>query len=201
VKNPTQKKTRQGWLDEAIVLLMAEFKPEGLKLPKYRATIGLPSSGAFASKKRTIGQCFYAECSSDKTTEIMISPTRDKPLEILETTAHEMVHGTLGSGFGHGAVFKKLATSIGLVGKMTATEPGPEFLKRTKPILKTLGAFPHKKLDITIGQKKQSTRMVKVTCQSNDCGMVFRTSKKWIEAPNLHGQMTCPICNTYAKIG
>ena len=73
-------KNRQEWLDQAIIMLMVEFKAEGLKLPKYRATIGLPSRGAFAAKKRTIGQCFYPECSKDKTTEIMISPTRDKPL-------------------------------------------------------------------------------------------------------------------------
>ena len=75
-----------------------------------------------------------------------------------------MVHGTLGAGFGHGKEFRTLATSIGLVGKMTATEPGPIFKTRTKHILKTLGAYPHKKLDVTIGAKIQTTRMIKVTC-------------------------------------
>jgi hypothetical protein len=193
------KKTRQEWLDQAIILLMAEFKPEGLKLPKYRATIGLPSSGGFASKKRTIGQCFYPECSADKTTEIMISPTRDKPGEILETTAHEMVHGTLGAGHGHGPKFRALATSIGLVGKMTATEPGPIFKARTKTILKTLGGFPHKKIDVNLSRKKQTTRMVKVTCQSAECGMVFRTSNKWIDASGE--DMGCPICSGRTTIG
>ena len=187
------KKTRQEWLDQAIVLLAVE----GLKLPKYRATIGLPSSGGFSHKKRTIGQCFYPECSADKTTEIMISPTRDKPMEILETTAHEMVHGTLGAGFGHGPKFRALATSIGLVGKMTATEPGPVFIARTKMILKTLGDFPHRKINVDVGRKKQSTRMVKVTCM--DCGMVFRTSNKWIEAS--YDVMDCPICHGPTKFG
>jgi hypothetical protein len=192
-----QKKTRQEWLDEAIVLLMMEFGPEGLKLPKYRATIGLPSKGAFAEKKRTVGQCFYPECSTDKTTEIMISPTRDKPLEILETTTHEMVHGTLGAGFGHRKEFRKLATACGLVGKMTATEPGPIFKKRTKHILITLGAFPHKKLDITIGAKKQNTRMIKVECAALDCGMIFRTARKWASL----GELDCPACHGPCKIG
>ena len=186
------KINRQEWLDKAIILLMAEFKPEGLKLPRYRATIGLPSSGAFGIAKRTIGQCFYPECSSDKTTEIMISPTQDKPLDILEVTAHEMVHATLGAGFGHGPKFKKLANSIGLVGKMTATEAGPDFVKRTKLILKTLGPLAHKKLDVTIGRKKQTTRMIKVECSDDSCGMVFRTSNKWVvEADN---NFDCPIC-------
>ena len=182
------KQTRQEWLDKAIILLMAEFKPEGLKLPKYRATIGIA--------KRTIGQCFYPECSSDKTTEIMISPTQDKPLDILEVTAHEMVHATLGAGFGHGPKFKKLANSIGLVGKMTATEAGPDFVKRTKTILKELGPLAHKKLDVTIGRKKQTTRMIKVECSDDSCGMVFRTSNKWVvEADN---NFDCPICHAPA---
>lgn len=196
-----QKTTRQEWLDKAIILLMAEFKPEGLKLPKYRATIGLPSKGAFASKKRTIGQCFYPECSKDHTTEIMISPTRDKPIEILETTTHEMVHGTLGAGFGHGKEFRKLAMSCGLVGKMTETKPGPIFIARTKHILKTLGAFPHKRLDITIGAKTQSTRMIKISCIDEmpaiDCGMVFRASNKWV----IDNTLACPRCGGDTKIG
>ena len=179
---------------------MAEFKSEGLKLPKYRATIGLPSSGAFGIAKRTIGQCFYKECSKDGTTEIMISPTQDKPLDILEVTAHEMVHATLGAGFGHGPVFKKLATAIGLVGKMTATEAGPEFKRRTKAILKTLGPLAHKKLDVTVGRKKQSTRMIKVECIDDDCGMVFRTSSKWV-LENGSDQFECPICRAPAYVG
>ena len=200
-----KKKTRQEWLDQAIVLLMKEFKPEGLKLPKYRATVGLPSKGAFAAKKRTIGQCFYPECSKDKTTEIMISPTRDKPLEILEITAHEMVHGTLGSkNSGHGKAFRSLATAIGLVGKMTKTEPGPIFKTRTKHILKKLGAYPHKKLDITIGAKKQKARLLKVTCLDEahghpKCGMIFRTTALWVNFSG--GVMNCPICSSTMQIG
>lgn len=193
-----QKQTRQEWLDRGILLLMKEFKAEGLKLPKYRATIGLPSSGGFSQKKRTIGQCFYPECSTDGTTELMISPTRDKPLEILETTAHEMCHGTLGAGFGHGPFFRKLATSIGLIGQMRNTEPGPVFIKRTKHILKTLGAYPHKKLDVEIGRKKQSTRMIKVTCQADTCGMIFRTSNKWVERA---ASFLCPACGSHTDIG
>ena len=192
-------KTRQKWLDTAIILLMKEFESEGLKLPKYRATIGLPSRGAFAAKKRTIGQCFYPEASKDKTTEIMVSPTQDKPLEILETATHEMVHGTLGAGFGHGKKFRALAMSCGLIGSMRATEPGPIFKTRTKHILKTLGAFPHKRLDITIGIKKQTTRMLRCTCKSPECEMVFRTSAKWVLQSD--GLMVCPICTTPVKIG
>jgi hypothetical protein len=110
-----------------------------------------------------------------------------------------MVHGTLGAGFGHGARFRALATSIGLVGKMTATEPGPVFVARTKTILKTLGAFTHRKIDVNVGRKKQSTRMIKVTCPNTECGMVFRTSNRWIEISN--GDMDCPICHTYTTIG
>tara|TARA_R110000823_G_scaffold45912_1_gene118179 strand:+ start:1904 stop:2503 length:600 start_codon:yes stop_codon:yes gene_type:complete len=199
MENITPNKSRQEWLDQSIVLLMAEFRAEGLDLPKYRATIGLPSSGAFGAKKRTIGQCFYKECSTDGTTEIMISPTQDVPLEILEVTLHECCHAVLGAGYGHGKEFRALATACGLIGKMTATKAGPEFIRRTEHILKTLGPIDHKKLDITIGAKKQSTRMVKVTCDHPDCGMVYRTSNKWI-AESL-GQLDCPICGSECSHG
>jgi hypothetical protein len=193
------KHERQQWLDIAIVELQKEFKKEGLKLPKYRATIGLPSKGGFSAKNRTIGQCYYPAASKDKTTEIMVSPTQDKPLDILAIAAHEVCHGVLGAGFGHGKEFRKLALSIGLTGKMTATEPGPEFIRRTKHILENLGAFAHKRLDITVGQKKQSTRMLKCECLNDGCGMVFRTSSKWVEVAG--DDMSCPICTALVKIG
>ena len=197
----TNQKTlpRQTWLDLLIVAMAEEFKRDGIKLPKYRATIGLPSRGGLAARNRTIGQCWYPEASADGTTEIMVSPTQDVPLDIAQVTLHEMVHATLGAGFGHRSEFRTIATACGLVGKMTATEAGPEFTKRVTPILKRLGKLNHKKLDATIGVKKQTTRMIKVTCTNHDCGMVFRTSNKWVEISYSH--LDCPLCHTYCDIG
>jgi hypothetical protein len=82
---------------------------------------------------------------------------------------------------------------------MRETKPGPIFKARTKSILKTLGAFPHKRLDITIGAKIQTTRMLKCECLNDGCGMVFRTSSKWVEVAG--DDMSCPICSALVKIG
>ena len=93
--------------------------------------------------------------------------------------------------------FRNLAMAIGLTGKMTATAEGEVFKQRVKPILKKLGAFPHKKLDASIGAKKQTTRMLKVQCREFMCGMVFRTSAKWATSAELH----CPACDGAVDIG
>tara|TARA_R110000823_G_scaffold157648_2_gene288473 strand:- start:101 stop:688 length:588 start_codon:yes stop_codon:yes gene_type:complete len=190
--------TKEEWLTNAVLQLEAEFKNEGLTMPaKWRISSGFPSKGGLAVKKRTIGQCWSPEASKDGTTEIIISITQDDALIILGVIAHEMVHAT--GIMNHGPKFKSLATAIGLTGKMTATEEGVVFIQRTMLILERLGEFPHAALDHTIGQKKQSTRMVKVSCDHEDCGMVFRTSNKWIE--ESMGQMACPICEGSTTIG
>jgi hypothetical protein len=195
-------KTKENWLHNAVVELATEFKSEGLTMPKkWRISSGFPSKGGLAAKKRTIGQCWSPEASGDKTTEIIISITQDNVLKILGVVAHEMVHAVVGIPAGHRAPFKKLATSIGLEGKMTTTTEGPEFIRRTKAIIKRLGKYPHAALDHTMDpKKKQSTRMIKVECVNEmgiDCGMIFRTSSKWANENTLK----CPRCEGDTIIG
>jgi hypothetical protein len=196
--------TKENWLSDAVLELETEFKSVGLTMPaKWRISSGFPSKGGLAAKKRTIGQCWSPEASKDGTTEIIISITQDDETKILGVIAHEMCHAVLGIKAGHGPKFKKLANSIGLVGKMTATEEGEIFLNRIVSMLERLGNFPHAALDATVGVKKQSTRMIKVTCNNEkrfglslDCGMIFRTSAKWTE-----NTLQCPRCGSDTKIG
>ena len=190
--------TKENWLTSAVLELETEFKSVGLIMPaKWRISSGFPSKGGLAAKKRTIGQCWSPEASKDGTTEIIISITQDDETKILGVIAHEMCHAVLGIEAGHGPLFKKLANSIGLVGKMTATEESKVFIERIFYMLGRLGGFPHAALDASIGIKKQSTRMVKVTCSDlTDCGMVFRTSNKWIDIAG--DELSCPICNAPA---
>ena len=192
--------TKEEWLTNAVLQLEAEFKNEGLTMPaKWRISSGFPSKGGLAVKKRTIGQCWSPEASKDGTTEIIISITQDDENKILGVIAHEMVHAVLGIAAGHGPKFKSLATSIGLVGKMTATEESDEFLGRVSVILERLGEFPHAALDHTVGQKVQTTRMIKYTCIDDECGMIFRTSNKW--AVIADNNMNCPVCGGPAHQG
>ena len=83
-----------------------------------------------------------------------------------------------GDGTGHGPKFRKLALALGLTGKMTATEAGPELEAKLKKIYKKLGEYPHAKLDFS-NVKKAGTRMIKAACPT--CGYTVRLSRKWIE--------------------
>ena len=189
-------RTKENWLTDAVRELENEFKTENLIMPdKWRISSGFPSKGGLAAKKRTIGQCWSPLASKDGTTEIIISITQDEELKILGVIAHEMCHAVLGIEAGHGPKFRKLATDIGLTGKMTATEESDIFKGRVSVILDRLGVFPHAALDHTKGAKKQTTRMIKVACQNDDCGMIYRTSRKWTELAEIHEiTLPCPIC-------
>ena len=188
--------TREQWLNKLATALEAEFLTEGLIMPKYRISTGFPSKGGLAAKKRTIGQCWSPKASNDQTTEIIISITQDDLMTVAGVLVHEMVHAVVGVEAGHGPIFGKLARACHLEGKLTATTEGEAFKSRVQPLLDMIGAYPHSKLDHTVGQKVQSTRMVKVKCQNDDCGMIFRTSNKWVEIANA--EFSCPCCNAPA---
>lgn len=180
------KKTREQWLMEAVKALKPDFKAQGASIPKkVRVSCGLPSKRAFSNRNRTIGQCWSTECSADKATEIFISPVLDKPVDVLATLVHELVHACVGTEAGHKAPFKRLAVALGLEGKMTATEAGSELRAHLNTLAKKLGKYPHAAMDYT-KRKKQGTRMKKLECPA--CGYVVRTTAKWIE----YGIPTCP---------
>ena len=175
-------KTRQTWIDDAIAEARPIFKAAGHPLPrKLRASCSWPVSGALRKKNgsRTIGQCFYPEASAAGYTEIALSWAVDKPVEVLAIIWHELVHAALDADAGHGPRFKALATALGLTGKMTATEAGPELTKTLKAIAKRLGKYKHDAVDVAKIHKPQTTRMVKAECGT--CGYTVRTSMKWIE--------------------
>ena len=196
-KNPNimrNSRTKENWLTDAVTELEREFAAEGLIMPaKWRISSGFPSKGGLAAKRRTIGQCWSPSASADATTEIIMQA---EPMVIIETVAHEMVHAVVDVKNGHNKIFGKMARAIGLEGKLTATYGGDAFKARVAPIVKRLSDYPHAALDHTVGQKKQTTRMIKVTCTDDDCGMVFRTSRKWAEKAEIHEMtLACPLCN------
>ena len=188
---PTSEQTpsREVWL-QSLATALDETLFEN-KTPKYRVTCGWPSRGATAQSKRVIGQCFYTDSSADETHELIISMYLDDPMEVAATLAHEMIHAIVGYDAGHKGPFRQLATEIGLVGKMTATEAGEVFKQSVGPILEKMGPYPHAKLDPNAGRKKQSTRLIKAECH---CGYNVRITRKWLDemgAPHCpaHGEM------------
>lgn len=189
--------TREQWLLAAVNLLRPLFEHRSYPVPAtVRVTCGWPSRSALSPKSKRIGECWSPDASADGTTEIFISPylvEADSKGGVLATLVHEIVHAVVGLEAKHGKPFKKCATKIGLVGKMTATEAGDELLEVLKEIATQLGKYPHAKLDqLKSPRKAQTTRMVKCECKT--CGYVVRTTRKWLEevgAPHCpkHGAM------------
>ena len=170
--------TREEWLVALATELETVFKEHGANLPKYRVTCGFPSSGGLAAKNRTIGQCWDNTASADNTAEIIIGITQDDTMKVAGVLAHEMVHAAVGVQAGHGPKFRRLATAIGLQGKMTATTESKAFKQRVQPILDKLGACPQSALDAS-QRKKQGTRMIKCVCPQS--GYTVRTTRKWLQ--------------------
>lgn len=192
----TKHATREQWLQAAVALLRPLFEARSYTVPPVRVTCGWPSTSALSSKNRRLGECWSPEASADGTTEISISQCKDDvggEQGVLSILTHELVHAAVGVEAGHKGPFKKCATKLGLVGKMTSTSAGPDLLEAFKEIATELGTYPHAKLDkLKSPRKKQTTRMVK--CECKDCGYVVRTTRKWLDevgAPHCpkHGAM------------
>ena len=157
-------------------------------LPPLRFAIGFPSTG---KKGKAIGECWDRSASGDQHFEVLIRPDLAEPVEVAAVLAHELVHAVVGIKAGHGSAFRKVATGIGLEGKMTATVPGEAFKRSVAPILAEVGPLPHARLQWggdSTGPKKQGTRLVKVACP--ECGYTVRITRKWLE-------QGAPLCPTH----
>lgn len=182
---------REAWLMAFTILFRPRFQELGSPLPdKLRVSCSFPSRGGIkqSGKATTIGQCWYPDHSADGTTEVFVSPTIADPVNVAEILVHELVHAALGPGHGHGKVFKRLALAVGLEGKMTATYAGSRLRTDLAPMLRALGPYPHASLDATAAEKKQTTRLIKVTCSY--CDYSVRVTRKWLDEA---GGPLCPV--------
>ena len=178
--------TRETYLQTAVERLAPLFVAQGFSLPAVRVSVGIPAGGK-GKKLKAIGQCWSNLASADNTTEIFICPSQSDPVAVLAILLHELIHAAVGLKCGHKGAFKRVALSLGLTGKMTATIPGPALAKDLQALADTLGEYPHAALNTALsGRKKQSTRMIKLTC--DDCGWSCRTAQKNVDAglPTCH---------------
>ena len=96
--------------------------------------------------------------------EIFIHPELEEIKKLGGGLVHELIHAKLdGQNAGHGKPFRDIAVKVGLIGKMTATNPNEDLKKLLLEIEKAIGKYPHKELIYT-NQKKQTTRMLKLIC-------------------------------------
>lgn len=187
--NKTKFETRELWLITAVEAMKPLFENKGYTIPKLRVSCGWPVRGGLAQKKRTLGECWDTEASTDKQNQIFISPYLsdvESPQGVLSVLVHEVCHAVVGIKAKHGKIFRKCAESVGLEGKMTSTHAGEELTAEIIKWSHVLGDYPHASLD-ALKLPKQSTRMIKMVCP--ECGYVARTSQKWITEA---GPAYCP---------
>lgn len=182
--------TRELWLNQAMEHLVPAFSSYNVPA-NIRCSCGFPSKGAMSNKRKRIGECWSDKASEGKYFEIFIHPCLSEPVEVLETLIHEMAHAVVGLEAKHGGPFKRLATEIGLIGKMTATKASPELSKELLQISNVIGPYPHQRLSsLDAGRIKKGSNVVKAVCP--ECGYTAVISKKWYAES---GVPTCP-CGT-----
>lgn len=186
--------SREDWLNRFVQHARPIFAAKGFPIPaKVRVSIGFTSNGA---KGRAIGECWSDLASADGSFEIFIVPGMDDAHRVADILTHELAHAAVGLAAGHGPKFGKAARALGLEGKLTATTAGPNWTAWAGPILKRMGPLPHAKLaGVSSGPKKQTTRMLKATCDA--CGFTVRGTKQWLCETDEDGQtvgraLVCP---------
>ena len=180
---------REQWLTSATKKLRPMFKQHGAAIPEnVRVSCSWPSG----SVRKVIGEAWTEKACADGAHETYISPVLDKPVDVLAVLVHELVHHAFGIEAGHKAPFKRLATTLGLTGKMTETTAGPELTEKLTEIAEKLGPYPHGKVTPGQGKTKQGTRLIK--CKCSECGYIVRTTSKWLDS---YGPPLCP-CNSWA---
>src|SRR5262249_11715716 len=163
--------TREEWLGALVDALRPTFAELGYPLPeRIRVACGWPSKSALSSKAKRIGEAWSAKCSADGAHETFLSPCLADPVEGGAVLVHELVHHAVGVEHGHKGPFTRCAKAIGLVGPMRATTAGPELTRRLHALAESIGEYPHGALVAGNGRKKQTTRMLKVTC--DECGCI-----------------------------
>jgi hypothetical protein len=191
-KRKANNKARETWLLDLTNKLRPMFKRAGFKLPTtIKLSCGWPSSRPLSESKRRIGECWIPRGGHP---HIFISPSLIKPFEVADCLTHELVHAAVGTKCGHKGPFIDCMKAVGLEGKPTSTEAGPELKKHLNKVCKSIGKYPHEKLDST-GRKKQGTRLIKVICPVD--GYTARTTQLWI---GMMGPPKCP-CGKWMVIG
>jgi len=173
---------REAWLSHAIKALTPIFEEKGYTVPDCYPSCGFASSGI---RSGHIGQCWSRKSCSSGINQIFICPTLEDPVAVLDTLVHEMVHAVDNCEHGHGKEFKKIATTIGLVGPMRSASAGPELRLRLKDLADRLGPYPHS----AIQKPRKRVRLYerpKAVC--SECGFTVPMLKAFLHI----GPPICP---------
>jgi hypothetical protein len=183
--------TREQWLDAAAKELGALCKQKGsFSVPAVRVSVGFPKGRAAA-----IGQYWQLECTTDKQGQVFIHPTLDDAGVVLATLLHELIHASDNGDSKHKGDFIVRARAVGLEKPWTATTAGADLQVELTSLLEELGPYPHAKLTPGVKIKKQTTRMIKVTCPlyEHEEPYLIRMTRKQIDTVGT------PICPQHGE--
>lgn len=168
---------RESWLEAAVLLIKEQlFDPREYTLPPItRVSVGLCGGKA-------IGLCADPDCAEDGSTHLFIDPKLTKPIEVLGTLLHEMVHASVGVECKHKGKFVEVIRELGLEGKPTATfvAPDTELYNTLCGIAMKLGDYPHAALTRKKKDKKPHAWITYVSVGHEDEFMV-RANKNTVE--------------------
>lgn len=174
---------REEWLTQVakrdIAPLIAQC--DGKPLGKYRVSVGWPKGSRGGKGAESIGQCWDHKVSADGHYELFISPVLGA-FEAVEVLIHELVHVSDKLASKHKGEFKRLATALGLEGKMTATKAGEDLAKKIRAWLADMPPFPHGPMTQVTGagkDKKPGSRLLKACCE--ECGYTVRVTAMWVD--------------------
>lgn len=189
----TQYETREDWLMAFIEGARAKFTEVNAAIPpNVRVSVGFTSRGVKGSR---IGECWADTSSMDGHFEIFIKPTLDDAATICAVLTHELIHASVGLDKGHNGTFARVAKSLGLGGRMTATQATEDWYAWALPIIAELGAMPYGKISdegLSSARPKQPTYLLKYACPA--CGFTARITKAHVE-PHEYLQCPAPTCD------
>ena len=163
---------REAWLQKIIAVWRPYFLRLVHDLPtRIWISPGRPPSG------RWTGACYPGAASDDGNPHIFIHPVLSDSTRVAGVVVHQLCHVVLGNRI-HGPPFRRLATAVGLVGKLTETIEGPLFLAIMPGTIDRIGPYPHPALRQLrrLDRKLARTRMVRVHCAA--CGYLVRTTQR-----------------------
>ena len=177
--------TKEKWLGNAVAEISKYFSQRGYQVPPVNVSIGFTSYGRRSS---TVGECWPKKAASDKRNVIFINPNHRDSEGIISTLIHEMVHAVDDCEHRHGLEFKRIATDVGLTGKMRSTVPGDELSDYISRLINKLGKYPESFLDV-VSVPRASRQTAKAKCPS--CSYRVSVPREMVE----YGPPFCPIHN------
>lgn len=175
--------TREDWLKEATLLIEQQILMEqNVNLPlDWTVSVGFPYGNT-----RAIGQAWdKAASADDKTHNIFISPIlgKDDIVNLLQVLLHEAIHIAVGVDQKHGGEFKRVARSVGLEGKLTATfvSPNTVLYNRLLAIAEKLGEYPHEQIQLKTKEKKKRESNFITLVSTNNPEYTLKIKKQIVE--------------------